>query len=253
MSKIPAIAVEGAHFNIVDREKFLKGIDLIKESISCKGATLWNSDNMILWNKNYSMLRDDEYLEYLDNPNTSNTAKTIIWRTYVLEFLLKKSLKLDGDVLELGVLTGDTAYYLSHKFSSDFKGHKYYLIDLFSWKEGDAHVEIKKLLQPDLFQKVSDRFKDYNFVEVIEGDAVRVLPTLNLNSISFAHIDMNNAEPESYCLEYLTPRMSKGGCIVLDDYGWWGYSEQKAALDIVAGKHNLDILELPTGQGIIFF
>ena len=70
---------------------------------------------------------------------------------------------------------------------------------------------------------------------------------------SFAHIDLNNAEPESFCLEYLTPRMSKGGCIVLDDYGWWGYSEQKVALDEIANKYNLDILELPTGQGVIFF
>ena len=167
--------------------------------------------------------------------------------------MLKKSLKIKGDVLELGVLAGDTACYLSQKFSESFKNRKYYLIDLFNWKQGDAHIEIKKLLQPDLFQEVLDRFKVYDFVEVIQGNAVKILPTLNLNDISFAHIDMNNAEPESYCLEYLTPRMSKGGCIVLDDYGWWGYSEQKVALDKIADKYNLDILELPTGQGVIFF
>ena len=253
MSKIPALKAEGAHFNIVDKEKFLKGIDLIKDSISCKGATLWNSDNMILWNKNYSMLRDSKYLEYLESPETNKMAKAIIWRTYVLDFLLKKSLKVEGDVLELGVLAGDTAYYLSQKFAKSFKERRYYLIDLFNWEQGDAHVEIKKLLQPDLFQEVRDRFKNYNFVEVTQGNVVKVLPTLKLNNISFAHIDMNNAEPESFCLEYLTPRMSRGGCIVLDDYGWWGYSEQKVALDEIANKYNLDILELPTGQGVIFF
>ena len=61
----------------------------------------------------------------------------------------------------------------------------------------------------------------------------------------------NDPAPESGALIKVLPRLSKGGIIVLDDYGWWGYSSQKRVLDPIASDYGLSILELPTGQGLI--
>jgi O-methyltransferase len=39
--------------------------------------------------------------------------------------------------------------------------------------------------------------------------------------------------------------------IILDDYGWWGYSAQKIAIDPILESYDLNVLELPTGQAVI--
>ena len=64
---------------------------------------------------------------------------------------------------------------------------------------------------------------------------------------------MNSAEPELFSLNYLLPRMAKGGAIVLDDYGWFAYAKQTVAINKLLSKFNLEILELPTGQGVLLF
>ena len=50
------------------------------------------------------------------------------------------------------------------------------------------------------------------------------------DKICFCHIDMNNAEPEMASLSVVLPRLQSGGVVLLDDYGWWGYSRQKLVL-----------------------
>ena len=62
---------------------------------------------------------------------------------------------------------------------------------------------------------------------------------------------MNYPAPESAALQVVLPRLSQGGFIVFDDYGWWGYSAQKRVLDPIAATHGFSILELPTGQGLL--
>lgn len=62
---------------------------------------------------------------------------------------------------------------------------------------------------------------------------------------------MNSAEPEAAAVREILPRLSDGGIVVLDDYGWWDYSDQKIAIDPIVAIHGLSVMELPTGQGVI--
>jgi hypothetical protein len=39
--------------------------------------------------------------------------------------------------------------------------------------------------------------------------------------------------------------------MLLDDYGWKLHINQKHAFDAFAERHNVEILSLPTGQGLI--
>lgn len=71
------------------------------------------------------------------------------------------------------------------------------------------------------------------------------------DAISFCHIDMNHPDPEVGALRGVLPRLSSGGIFILDDYGWWGYSAQKNGLDPITAEYGLDILELPTSQGLL--
>ena len=50
---------------------------------------------------------------------------------------------------------------------------------------------------------------------------------------------MNNAEAERGALDVLFERVSEGGMIVFDDYGWTGYREQKDAADAFMRQYSL--------------
>ncbi len=251
MPKLNPLSFEGHNFNIADHEKFNRGLELIKESIACKGATLFSSDNMILWNKNYSFLRESRYRECIADQSIEVIPKAILWRTYVLEYFLNRTINLPGVIFELGVLSGDTAEYLCRRVIPVSFERTYFLIDLFEWKDGDSHTRRTELLCDDLYEQTKTRFASYNFVEVIKGDVRNELPKTNTQKVAFAHVDLNNPDAEVFSLEYLLPKMVEGGCIIFDDYGWWGYSDQKKSLDAALENFSLSILELPTGQGLL--
>lgn len=62
---------------------------------------------------------------------------------------------------------------------------------------------------------------------------------------------MNCAAPEIAAAEYFWDRMSPSAVMLLDDYGFVSYEEQKNAFDEFARKKAVEILALPTGQGVI--
>ena len=135
----------------------------------------------------------------------------------------------------------------------DFKntGKKYWLYDLFEWKEGDEHTHMPGHDEPRMYEKVVERFADQPWINIIAGPVPNSFVEGFPKTIAFAHIDMNHPFPEEAALKKVLPKLSPGGCIIFDDYGWWGYSAQKRVLDPIAANMNLKILELPTGQGLL--
>ena len=69
--------------------------------------------------------------------------------------------------------------------------------------------------------------------------------------ISFLHIDMNSVKAEILALEHLFDRVSPGGIIVLDDFGWIHMRPQAIAEIDFMSKRNHSIMEMPTGQGLV--
>ena len=251
MSILPAIAMRGVNSNISDHDKFNSAIQLLAESLFDKGQSLYCADNLIQWNKNYSFLRDPFYRNIVESSDYSAVEKSIIWRTYTLMYFARIALKADGDFVECGVLSGTTVATVINKLNFGESSKDYYLYDLFEWKEGDLHTKFEQHSDPDLYVQVKKRFLNYPFVKVIKGAIPSSFSIEFPSRIAFAHIDLNNAEPEVASLNAIAPVLSPGGVIVLDDYGWWGYSAQKLALDPVIAAHGLEVLELPTGQGLI--
>jgi len=241
----------GGNFNIVDQEKFAHALVLLKESLWDKGATLFSADNLITWNKNFSFLRDPFFYGILTDDSTSLAEKSIIWRTYILLYFVEFACKADGDFAEFGCYKGHTALQIVRKIDFRALGKKVFLYDLFEWNEGDAHSHHKGLDNPNLYEDVQERFRGHEFVRVIKGSVPESFKQGFPERIAFAHIDMNHPDPEVGALKAILPRLASGGVVILDDYGWWGYSPQKVALDPIIRDFGLKVLELPTGQGLI--
>jgi len=249
MALLQPISMQGNVFNIKDKDKYKKALKLLNESIN--GCPIFIADNLITWNRNLSFLRDDYFLDYLNNKNNNDVVKSTIWRLYILLYFAEIAAKIDGDFMELGVLQGNTVAEVIKKVDFEKLQKKYYLYDLFEWKEGDKHPPLNALKDPLLYEKVCDRFTNSSFIQIIKGSIPQSFNEVFPKKICFAHIDMNQAEPEGSALERILPKLSKNGIIIFDDYGWWSYSEQKQHLDSIVKRFNLKILELPTGQGLL--
>ena len=239
----------GQNHNIIDKGKFELALNMLRSSIiPSLQDTLFASDNIITWNKNLSFLRDSYYINLLKVDGPSTVEKSIIWRTYLLTKFAKIASTQEGDFIELGVLSG---YHVDRIIECvSFESKNYYLYDIFQWKDGDLHERLEQH-KDNLFENVVKKFDKYNFVKIIKGFVPESFEQAFPSKVAFAHIDMNNADPEVASLKKILPILSKGGIIILDDYGWYGYRNQKIALDPIVQYFGLDIIELPTGQGII--
>jgi Methyltransferase domain len=99
--------------------------------------------------------------------------------------------------------------------------------------------------------RVRANFAEWPNAVVVSGNVPEILPTVNIPSVAFLHIDMNCAYPERAALEYFWDRLSPGAFVLLDDYAYYGFENQADAIDAVAGSLGLEVLSLPTGQGLI--
>ena len=239
----------GINFNIRDQNKFNQALQLLRESTG--GIPMFSADNTIVWNQNLSFLRDNYFTNLLNGNELDVVEKSCIWRLYVLLYFAESCQGLEGDFVELGCHKGSTAKRVTERI--DFpKIHKHYwLYDLFSWNEGDEHTHMPGHDNPKMYEDVVKRFSSQQYVSVIKGSVPESFEQGFPSKIAFAHIDMNHPTPEEAALKKVLPNLSDGGCIIFDDYGWWGYSAQKRALDPIVQSNGYKILELPTGQGLL--
>ena len=102
-----------------------------------------------------------------------------------------------------------------------------------------------------LFDQVKARFEGLDNVVITKGMVPQSLEINCPEKIAFMHLDLNNAEAEIGALEILFERMVPGAVLVLDDYGWIAYNRQKFAEDKWFSERGYQVMELPTGQGLL--
>jgi hypothetical protein len=104
---------------------------------------------------------------------------------------------------------------------------------------------------------VKKTFKSFNNVRIIKGWVPEILyknqKIFKKNSIIFAHIDLNSAEAEKQCLEFIFPYMNKNGVIIFDDYLFQAHNIEifKKINNFCDKKKIPRPIGLPTGQGLM--
>ncbi len=115
----------------------------------------------------------------------------------------------------------------------------------------DPPIEARKIEHgPGLHEKVCSRLAGLCDFEVIKG----ILPSSLIgkvpSNVSWAHIDLNDAEADASTFQAILPKLTKGAHVIFDDYGFSRYSDTKELIDRVISKERLNpVVELPTGQG----
>lgn len=232
-----------------NHNEFFKGIQHALNQLPPHG--IFTGDNIITFNRNLGFLDDEQFMAAFEQHAQTDAEKAVIWRLHTLCWAAKQSLRVAGDFVECACYKGITARIISDYIALENTDKQYYLYDLFEHSSEMNHHAMPEH-GADLYEQVKQRFTDLTSqVHVTKGAVPEVLQQVSPEKIAFLHLDLNNTPAEIGALELLFDRVSPGGIIILDDYGWIAYRAQKEAEDPFFEKRGYRVLELPTGQGLV--
>ena len=211
-------------------------------------ADAFFGDSLFTCSKSMGFLTDEKFRGIVDKNAVNDTEETTIWRTHVLCWAAESALAVDGDFVECGCYLGYSASCIADFVNFAASERHYYLYDVF---ENPPEAHDLEHHGPDLYEQVEARFADFPNITVTKGVVPAILDQVAPEKIAFMHIDMNSVTAEIGALERLFDRVTAGGMIVLDDYGWSNYRPQKEAHDRFFAERGLRVLDMPTGQGLV--
>jgi O-methyltransferase len=188
---------------------------------------------------------------------------SIAWRLNTLVWAGRCALRTGGDFVECGTFKGDMAWVVVQTIGAERVG-RFWLFDSFDgfspdysspadFPESPGFLDFANgfYRQPGLYEAVRERFAPFANIHVVKGFLPETLDAATPGEIGFLHIDLNSPRAEIAVLERLFDHVLPGGVVVFDDYGWKMFHEQKQAEDKFMRRRGYEILELPTGQGLV--
>jgi hypothetical protein len=169
--------------------------------------------------------------------------------------------ELPGDIVECGVFKGISLIRLItfrelFKNSSSKKVIGFDTFGKFPETEFSDDMELRKKfidtageesISKEQLEDVIKKKGIYHNTELVKGDITETVPKYVAAHpelrISILHLDVDIYEPSVTVLDYLYPRLVKGGVLMLDDYGIFP-GETKAVDDYFKDK-DVQILKFP--------
>jgi O-methyltransferase len=243
---------------------------VLSETVARHHHSLFWGDRLLTLDKAAAFRNDPRFTAAM-RAVSSDTGATqyaspdgISWRLHTLVWAARTALHTPGDFVECGVYKGDMSWVITELVDLASAKRSFYLYDTFEGfapqysSEDDFplapqffHIADRGYNVPHLYDSVRERFSKKSYVKVIKGVVPDIILEISPDQIAFMHIDMNSAAPEVGALELLFERVSPGGMVIFDDYGWFLHKKQKDAEDGFMADRGQEILELPTGQGLL--
>ncbi len=182
------------------------------------------------------------------------------WRVRVGLWAARHARGLEGDFVECGVQRGFLSRAIMEYLDWAAVPKTFYLLDTYAGLVQEQIRDEEYALgrragaegrYANSFAEVCETFAPFPNVRIVRGAVPGTLTEIASERVAYLSIDMNCVEPEIAAGEYLWPRLVSGGVLLLDDYAYAGYEPQKRAWDEFARAKGFEILELPTGQGIV--
>ena len=177
-------------------------------------------------------------------------------RCYVLYQFGKQALNLGGEFWECGVYKGGTAILLANVIAEYGKGSGT-MLHLFDTFEGMPDVNAQKDwhksgdFKDTSEEAVKARVGHPDIVITHKGFIPDSFKGLDSSKISFAHIDVDIYQSILDSLNFIYPRMTSGGFIIFDDYGFPTCPGARQAVDeFFFGKPEKP-LAMPSGQCVV--
>jgi hypothetical protein len=180
------------------------------------------------------------------------------WRAYTVCWAARKASALDGDYVECGVDRGGFSRAAMHYIGfEDLPEKKFYLIDTFAGIPeetlvGDPNRALLSARYGHSYDDVARTFAPFPNAILVQGKIPDVLPEAGIGKVCYLCIDLNTVAPSIAAAEYFWDHMVSGAPMVLDDYGQTFFPGMQDAFDAFARSRGVEILSLPSSQGLLF-
>lgn len=238
------------------RERFQEALRTLRAQFK----HVYASDNLIALTRSAGFLQDRRFRAAFDAHAQTRQEQSLAWRLHTLTWAAEHCLSVPGAFVECGVYRGFSMAVVARYVGFEKLRRRMVLYDTFEGipdehnqeKRSNAAYQQANARNPNaLHEHVLRVFSAYPNVRIVRGVVPQSFATACPERIAFLHIDMNSATAEIAALRVLFDRVVPGGMIVFDDYGWSGFSRQKVAEDAFMKRRGYQILELPTGQGLL--
>lgn len=223
----------------------------------------YDEDDLIT-NHICDFLHDERFMKSLATAKKEGHFQlgyVVRWRLYTACWAAEHAKNLDGDFVECGVAYGATSRTIMEYICFKNLNKKLYLLDTYEGLD-DLYLSQDERLHLTEYKKtggypytsamypfVKKAFGTFPNVIIVKGTVPDTLEQVKSDKVAYLHIDMNCTIPEIKAAEYFWPKMVPGAIMLLDDYGF--AREQHDAFDKFARERGVNILSLPTGQGLI--
>ncbi len=184
------------------------------------------------------------------------------WRHYIVYWSASVASKIVSckarNFVEMGVCDGLTAWYASRARQTLGCGGEFFLYDAWEGMRSDLLTESERTSAGSYSYLDIESTKrnlvfcgDDQFVFVKGYIPESFAEARNPDQIAWMHIDLNSSIPTLASLDFFWDRLLPGGLVLLDDFAWPGYEDTRVEVEKWCYARNLDILQFPTGQGLI--
>jgi O-methyltransferase len=192
--------------------------------------------------------KEREIVDSIMSERLTMVSKERLWAT-VMACKYVAEEKIEGDFVECGVWRGGNAIAAAEIFRLHDVNKTVWLFDTFAGMTNPTEEDIRAsdgvLAQKEFLDHQRESYNSWCYASVdevrknfasrelcanvvfVEGDVCETLNTQNLpEKICILRLDTDWYESTKKELEILYPKISLGGCLIVDDYGHWRGSKK---------------------------
>lgn len=174
-------------------------------------------------------------------------------RLALLYQLTLQANNVSGDLVEIGVYRGGTALLMAESLGAS--NQQLHLFDTFcGMPASDPDIDLHRSgdFADTSLEAVSALLGDFTNIHLYPGLFPETLPRDWTNKrFALVHVDVDIYASALDCCRFFYPRLSPGGVIVFDDYGFPSCPGVRQAVDEFCQHRDLQPLYLPSGQALI--
>jgi O-methyltransferase len=180
-----------------------------------------------------------------------------VYRCYELWSLTRELAGVPGALIEIGVWRGGTGAVIAKSASLTGIRDPVYLCDTFHGVpkagerdpvyRGGEHADTSRSIVEDLLSRVG-----VGNATIVPGvfpeESGGKVPSTRFR---LAHVDVDTYQSAKDCVEHLWPKLSAGGVVVFDDYGFDGLRGVREYADELRGRPNRLFVHNLNGHGLL--
>ena len=205
---------------------------------------------------------DLENIPYMNLENIDS----YLYRHWIVAYAVRHAIEFVNteyyNFVEAGTAEGFSTFFALREITNHKKTKGKSTMHLYdAWEVMEKNgLTTKEVIRAETYSKLDIEKTKKNLSEFSEitiyhqwhvPETFKISPA-SPNNIVFLHIDINSAKSTLSTLKFFYPKLTKGGLILFDDYGWLAFNETKEIIDKFFSNKPGMLLKFPTGQAIYY-